>query len=112
MTILDVGSHDTILIYWQASFIRFRDGLILTEWNYKVMRFEVGDLVRNYIGDLLITVDAGFEDAPVWGKACKFTIRNISQRRWSRIYNPRSSCKLETTQGYYKGKKECLMLVI
>tara|TARA_R110002060_G_scaffold34558_1_gene45405 strand:+ start:425 stop:712 length:288 start_codon:yes stop_codon:yes gene_type:complete len=26
------------------------------------MKFEVGDLVRNYIGDLLITVDAGFED--------------------------------------------------
>ena len=38
----------------------------------KVMKFEVGDLVRNYIGDLVITVDAGFEDAPVWGKTCKF----------------------------------------
>ena len=26
------------------------------------MKFEVGDLVRNYIGDLLITVDAGSGD--------------------------------------------------
>ena len=35
-------------------------------------KFKVGDLVRNYIGDLLITVDAGFEDAKTSGKACKF----------------------------------------
>ena len=47
------------------------------------MKFEVGDLVQNYIGDLLITVAGGFEDAattewergvigaPTSGKACK-----------------------------------------
>ena len=35
------------------------------------MKFEVGDLVRNYIGDLLITVNAGFEDGKASGKACK-----------------------------------------
>ena len=49
--ILDVGLHDMILIYRQASFIRFRNGLILIEWSFKVMKFNVGDLIERITWD-------------------------------------------------------------
>ena len=84
--ILDVGLHDMILIYRQASFIRFRNGLILTEWSFKVMRFEVGDLVRNYIGDLLITVDAGRDYIACKDKPRKFqyaTFHNVDGQEYT-----------------------------
>ena len=49
-------------------------------------KFKVGDLVRNYIGDLLITVDAGFEDAKVRCDGYKFqyaTFHNVDGQEYT-----------------------------